>query len=95
MRAKRKGFVMRMYSNMTSRRLEKMAHRLGVDCGIKVAEAQEDGRYFVVTFGDESLQRPIALGFTDEEAGYAIKSRRWERFVLRGEPSRWRPSISV
>lgn len=86
---------MRTYSNMTSYRLEEMAHRIGVECGIKVAEAQEDGRYFVTTLDNETLKRPVALGFTDEEAAYALKSRRWERFVLRGESTRWKPSVRI
>ena len=86
---------MRTYSNMTCYRLQELAQRMGVECGIQVAEAQEDGRYFVVTMDNQTLQRPVALGFTDEEAAYAIKSRRWERYVLRGEPAKWKPSVNI
>ncbi len=86
---------MRTYSNMTCYRLEELAQHLGVVCKIQVAEAQEDGRYFVVTLDNETLQRPVALGFTDEEAAYAIKSRRWERYVLRGESAKWKPKVRI
>ena len=79
---------MRTYTNTVTHRLEAVAHHIGVECGIRVAEApQEDGRYFVVSLNEEPLKQPVALGFTDEEAGYTLKSRRWERFVLRGEPT--------
>ncbi len=82
---------MRIYSNMATGRLEQLAHRLGVECAIRVAEAQEDGRYFVTTIDQDPLKQPVALGFTDEEAANALKSRRWERFVLRGAPTRLNP----
>jgi hypothetical protein len=73
---------------MTTGRLEQLAHRVGVECGIKVAEAQEDGRYFVTDLDGEPLKQPVPLGFTDEQAAYEIASRRWERYVLRGAPTR-------
>ena len=72
---------------MVTFRLEELAHQLGVECGIRVSEAQEDGRYFVVSLDHEPLKQPVAIGFTDDEAEYSIKDHRWERFALRGAPT--------
>ena len=83
---------MRTYSNVSTHRLEELAEKEGVHCDIRVAEAQQDGRYFVVNLDDEPLKQPVPLGFTDEEAEFSIKGHRWERFVLRGAPNRLRPS---
>ena len=76
---------------MATHRLEQLAHSVGVECGIRISEAQEDGRYFVVAIDEEPLKQPVALGFTDEEAAYVLKNRRSERYALRGAPTRLYP----
>ena len=65
--------MMRTYSTMATRRLESLARQGGVECEIHVSEAQESGRYFVMTVDFEPLKNPVPLGFTDEEAAYSIR----------------------
>lgn len=77
---------MRPYNNRTTNRLEEVAHKEGVECHIRVMEAQEDGRYFVMDVDEEPLKQPVALGFTDEQAIHSIKSHRWERYAMKGAP---------
>ena len=60
----------------------------GIDCRICIVEAHEDGRYFVSELDGQPLKSLIALGFTDEQASYSLKRRTWERYALRGEPTR-------
>ncbi len=79
---------MRAYSDMTTRRLEELAHRLGVECQIRTMEAQDDGRYFVVSVDDVPLRQPVPLGFTVDRAVHAINNGTWARYALRGEPTR-------
>ena len=82
---------MRTYSDMASHRLQDLARREGVDCEIKVSEAQQEARYFVVALDEEPLLQPVPLGFTEYQAAHAIKGHRWERFALRGAATRLGP----
>jgi hypothetical protein len=70
---------MRAYSNPTTHRLEKAAKRLGCICEIQVMEPSEDGHYFLTKVDGEPLKIPLSLGWTDEQAGYALKRRVWDR----------------
>ncbi len=79
---------MRAYSDMTTKRLEALAHRMGVECQIRTMEAQEDGRYFVFAVDEIPLKRPVPLGFTVDRAAYAINAGTWERYAMRGDPVR-------
>lgn len=75
--------VMRIYSDSATRRLEDFALHQGVVCQIRKIEAHEDGRYFIISVDNEPLKWPVALGFTDDQAQYALKRRSWERFAMR------------
>lgn len=79
---------MRIYSDASTHRLEDFARLMGVQCEIRKIEAREEGRYFVVAVDDYPLKWPVALGFTDAQAQYAIKRRAWEPYAVRGQPNR-------
>jgi len=70
---------MRVYSNPTTHRLEEEARKHGCDCEIKVMEPSEEGHYFVTKVGDETLEPPASLGWTDEHAIDSLKRRTWTR----------------
>ena len=78
---------MRAFSDMNTKRLEAMARRMGVDCQIRAAEAQEDGRFFVLAVDGVLLRRPIALGFTVDRAIHTLNAGTWERYALAGDPT--------
>ena len=82
---------MRPYSDMTTRRLEALALKLGVDCQIRTIEAQEDGRYFVMAVNEQPLKQPVPLGFTVDRAIHSLNAGTWERYALSGEPTRLGP----
>jgi hypothetical protein len=79
---------MRIYSDAATHRLENVARNVGDDCEIRKIEAHEEGRYFVVAMDGQPLKWPVALGFTDSQAEYALKRRAWKRYAVRTEASR-------
>ena len=70
---------MRIYTNPTTHRLEEKARKLGYACKIHVMEPSEDGHDFVTVLDGESLQTPVSLGWTDEQAIQSLKRRVWSR----------------
>jgi len=86
---------MRIYSDSATKRLEETARGLGVECEIRKIEAHEEGRFFVVAVDGHPLKWPVALGFTDGQAEYALKRRTWERYAMRGEPAKLPTSIDL
>jgi hypothetical protein len=79
---------MRIYSDAATHRLEDFARTIGVECQIRKIEAHQDGRYFIVSVDDQPLKWPVALGFTDAQAQYALKRRAWERYAVRAESNK-------
>ncbi len=79
---------MRIYSDASTHRLEEFALQMGVHCEIRKIEAHEEGRYFVVAADDCPLKWPVALGFTDSQAQYALKRRAWEAYAVRAQPNK-------
>ena len=75
---------MRIYADAATKRLEETARQAGIECQIRKIEAHEEGRYFVISVDDVPLKWPVALGFTDDQASYALKRRTWERYAVRG-----------
>ena len=78
---------MRIYSDASTRRLEDFARQMGTECEIRKIEAHQEGRYFVVSVDDCPLKWPVALGFTDAQAQYALKRRAWEPYAVRSQPN--------
>lgn len=76
---------MRAFSDMNTKRLEALAAKLGVDCQIRVVEAQEEGRFFVFAVDDTPLRRPVSLGFTMDRAIHTLNAGTWERYALPGD----------
>jgi hypothetical protein len=70
---------------MNTKRLEALARKMGVDCQIRAAEAQEDGRFFVFAVDGVPLRRPVSLGFTGDRAIHTLNAGTWERYALAGE----------
>ena len=79
---------MRAYSDMNTGRLEALAQSMGVDCQIRTAEAQEDGRFFVLAVDGVPLRRPVSLGFTVDRAIHTLNAGTWQRYALSGQPTR-------
>jgi hypothetical protein len=79
---------MRIYSDASTRRLQDFADQIGVRCQIRKIEAHQDGKYFIISVEDQPLKWPVALGFTDDQAQYALKRRSWERFAVRAEDNK-------
>ncbi len=77
---------MRIYSDASTHRLEDYALKIGCHCGIRKIEAHQDGRYFVISVDDQPLKWPVAIGFTDDQAQYALKRRAWEPYAVRAQP---------
>ena len=79
---------MRIYSDAATHRLEDIARTVGDPCEIRKIEAHEEGRYFVVALDGLPLKWPVALGFTDSQAEYALKRRAWKRYAVRTDSNR-------
>ncbi len=79
---------MRIYSDSATRRLEEYARQNGVVCQVRKIEAHEDGRYFIISVDEVPLKWPIALGFTDDQAQYALKRGAWQRYAVKAEPTK-------
>lgn len=79
---------MRIYSDSATRRLEEYAGQHGVICQVRKIEAHEEGRYFIISVDEVPLKWPIALGFTDDQAQYALKRGAWQRYAVKAEPTR-------
>jgi hypothetical protein len=85
---------MRIYSDASTHRLEDFARQIGVQCQIRKIEAHQDGKYFIISVDEQPLKWPVALGFTDDQAQYALKRRAWERYAVRAEENKLESSPS-